>query len=134
MLKIKWGQLTLSTFVIILIFIANTYGLYREGFIYKYYLASEAEHLVGGFFGAMFISSFYATRKSIYIWVGLLGSLWELFEYSVVHYQPLSELIKNILLIDNFSVYLWDTCLDIFLNFIGTFLYIVRIKNTKEAQ
>lgn len=121
-------QMLISLFSLLLIFIINVAGLYREGYIYQHYWISQTEHFVGGFFGAMLMNSLKFSRKFIFIGVFLGGIFWEISEYAVVFFPILQEILREVLLISRFFVYWQDTCLDLFLNSLGTIFYISIIK------
>lgn len=131
--KFKTNQFAISLLVLSLIFIFNIVGLYQEGFIYKYYLVAEIEHLLGGLFGAMLFASFYATRKLILISVLIVGLLWESLEFFIVYYPLALEFIKQTLRIGDFGIIWWDVCLDIVIDLTGGYLYLVMKTNKKEA-
>lgn len=111
-----------------LIFLINLYGLYGNGFVKKYYLVPEVEHLAAAFFLAMWLSAFSRSIWFILTGLVLFTVLWEGLEYYIAIVPSASQAIQSALQIVDTAVEFWDTVLDIFLNFIGAIIFIFTDK------
>lgn len=117
-------MLILSLSILIFIFVLNVVvGMYH-GFGFRHYWFDETMHFLGGFFVAMFLSSFTHSWQIIFLGLAGISFLWELAEYLLVRIKALSKLYEK-----EFHTKpeykFGDTMLDLFLNFIGAMIFIL---------
>ena len=122
-------MLTISLFVLAVIFILNVVlGMYFK-FGYRHYWFFEILHFLGGFFVVMFFSSFFQSTALILVCLGFVVFLWELVEYLVVKIPRFAMFFKKTFKQKNVTYGGWkDTALDIVLDFAGAGLFLYLIK------
>lgn len=107
------------------LFIINIFfGMYH-GFGTKHYWFFEAEHFLGGFFVAMFLSNFTGSIISIFIGLAIVTFLWELAEYLISQFQKSANYMKKTFHLKSVATSRKDTILDIILNFSGAAVFII---------
>lgn len=130
MRPVKWGCFFTSLVALLTILFLNTRGILED---WNYWFF-QIEHFVGGFFLVMFLFSFSAARASILLALGILGILWECFEYAVVYSPIMSDFIGKFLQVNAVSFTWQDTISDIVLDFGGGFCsYYLINKRSKRG-
>lgn len=120
--------LIISLVILFLIFILNLIvGMYY-GFGVRHHWFFQIEHVLGGFFVAMFLSSFTDSRVVILIGLAVVTFIWELLEYAVAYIPSWSEYIKTTLRLRNVE-YSWaDGIFDLVCNYAGAILFLYLLK------
>ncbi len=128
-MNIRFGRrFWISSLVLFAIFCINLYGLYGDGFSKKYYIVPETEHLLASFFLAMWLSCFSRSTRFILFGIIIVTGLWEGLEYYIAFAPSAATTVQDVLKITNVDVEVWDTVLDVFLNFIGALIFIFTDK------
>ena len=108
------------------LFILNiTVGLYYS-FGIRHYWFFELEHVLGGFFVAMFLKSFTDSNKLILIGLMAITLIWELAEIIIPKAPALAAHMKNKLRLTQKEIaYSWaDGAFDLVCNYIGAIIFI----------
>src|SRR3989344_2032039 len=117
-------MLIFSIFGLAGLFIINIFfGMYY-GFGPRHYWFFEAEHFLGGFFVAMFLSNFTDSVVSIFLGLVIVTFLWELSEYLISQFQKSANYMKKTFHLKSVATSWKDTILDIILNFFGAAVFI----------
>lgn len=117
-----------SAVVLLGIFILNlTVGMYY-GFGVRHYWFFQTLHFLGGFFVAMFFSSFFQSAGLVLASLGIVTVLWELVEFILASVPMLSRYVKKRFRLKSVDYEWADALFDIVLNFSGAlvFLYFFR--------
>lgn len=121
-------MLLISILALGIIFAANlTIGMYY-GFDVRHYWFFEMLHFLGGFFMAMFFSSFFQSVVLILAGLAAVTFLWELAEFLIAKIPAASEYVERKFRLNSVDFEWKDTVLDIFLNFSGAVLFIYFLK------
>lgn len=128
MKSVRWRHFFTSLVVLLTIFFLNAHGILKD---WDYWFF-QTEHFISGFFLVMFLFSFSISKAYILIALGILGILWECFEYAVVYSPTLPDFIAHFLQIDAPSLTWQDTIFDVILDFSGGFLFILLNKKLKK--
>lgn len=106
------------------IFILNlTVGMYY-GFGFRRYWFFQTLHFLGGFFVAMFLSSFFQSAGLILAGLGIVTVLWESMELLIAKIPAISGYTKRKFRLKSVTPELKDTVFDIILNFSGAILFL----------
>lgn len=121
-------MLIISLVALSSIFILNLIvGMYH-GFGYRHYWFFQLEHVLGGFFVAMFFGSFTDSWAAVLIGLGIISIVWEATEYAVAKVPSLANYIKKKLRLKNLK-YSWaDTVFDLVCNYAGAILLLCLLK------
>ena len=107
------------------LFIINIFfGMYY-GFGIRHYWFFEAEHFLGGFFVAMFLSNFTSSVIFIFVSLAVITFLWELSEYLISRFRKSEKYMKKTFHLKSVATSRKDTILDIILNFSGAAVFII---------
>ena len=118
-------MLIFSIFGLAGLFVINIlFGMYY-GFGARHYCFFEAEHFLGGFFVAMFLSNFTSSVVFIFSGLAVITFLWEFLEYLIARFRKSANYFKRSFHIKKVNPIWQDTTLDIFLNFLGAAIFIV---------
>ena len=111
-----------------MIFFINSRGILDD---WNYWFF-EIEHFICGFLLALLLSYFFHSKTIILFGVGILGVIWECFEYSVIYLPVISGYLRQFMPIDIVSLTWQDTLLDIVLNVAGALLFFKTINKRGE--
>ena len=95
---------------------------YRFG--YRHYWFFESLHFLGGFFVASFFSNFFNSSVWILIGLSIVVFLWESAEVLVAKIPVSARYLRKTFKQKDAMPKLWDTVLDITLDFIGALIFI----------
>ena len=116
--------LIVSIVALLGIFILNlTVGMYY-GFGVQHYWFFQTLHFLGGFFVAMFLSSFFQSARLVLVGLGIVTILWEFMEFLVASTPTLSKYVKKWFRLKNVNYEWTDGLFDIVLNFTGAFVFL----------
>lgn len=114
--------LIISVVALSSIFILNIFfGMYY-GFGFRHYWFFQVEHVLGGFFVALFFKSFIDSWTWVLIGLGIVSFIWESAEYIMARVPVLANYIKKQLRLKNLK-YSWaDGIFDLVCNYAGAIL------------
>ena len=102
-------------------------GMYY-GFGFRHYWFFQVEHVLGGFFVAMFFGSFTDSRAVILIGLAVVTFVWESLEYAAAHIQSWSDFMKRKLRLKKVEFSWADSVFDLVCNYVGAALLLYFLK------
>lgn len=122
--NINLASMMASATILLGIFILNlTVGIYY-GFGVRHYWFFETLHFLGGFFVAMFFSSFFSSASWILIGLGIVSILWESAEFLMASVPALSRYVKKRFRLKSVDYEWMDGLFDLALNFTGAIMFL----------
>ncbi len=110
-------------FLAVIFILDLTFGMFY-GFGFRHYWFFELLHFLGGFFVAMFLSSFIISKLFVLLGVAAISGAWESMEYVIAKILRLSEYLKLTFRQKSVMPEWKDTALDIVLNFAGALVFL----------
>ncbi|MBI2062865.1 MAG: hypothetical protein HYT61_01330 [Candidatus Yanofskybacteria bacterium] len=122
--NINLATMMASVAILLGIFVLNlVVGMYY-GFGVRHYWFFQTLHFLGGFFVAMFFSSFFSSVSLILISLGIISILWESAEFLIASAPTLSRYIKSKFRLKSVNYEWKDGLFDLALNFTGAILFL----------
>jgi len=109
--------------VLIFIFWASVYVSHNYS-PRKVYWFFEFCHLSAGFFVTAFLANFFGSTSATITGTFIVGGLWELWEYSRIHWRFMKKLMDDWGLRGDGKMSWPDTMLDLLLDVLGAVLYV----------
>ncbi len=121
-------MLIASLIILPVIFLLDlTVGMYY-GFGFRHYWFFQVEHVLGGFFVAMFFAGLTDSRTAVLIGLAVVTLIWESLEYAAAHIPSWSKYIKIKLRLEKVEFSWADSAFDIVCNYAGAFLLLYFLK------
>ena len=102
-------------------------GIYY-GFGFRHYWFFQAEHVLGGFFVAMFFSGLTDSWAVILAGLAAVTLIWESLEYAAAHIPSWSEFMKRKLRLKKVEFSWADSVFDVVCNYAGAALLLYFLK------